>query len=112
VRRLELIERNRVLLAMKLFPWSLLLLNPFYFAARLAAGVAAATRGAGDTVHFPGAGGKWAMARALLSGDFQALRLAPRMLRKRADLRPIRRLAPGEVRRLILQHRLGLKETT
>ena len=36
--RLELIERNRVLLAVKLFPWSLLWLNPFYFAVRLAAG--------------------------------------------------------------------------
>jgi hypothetical protein len=32
------------------------------------------------------------------------------MLRKRAEIRPIRRLAPAEVRRLILQHRLGLKE--
>jgi len=110
-RRLELIERNRVLLALKLFPWSLLLLNPFYFAARLVAGIHAAARGSGDTVHFPGAAGKWAMARALLRGDFEALRLAPRMLRKRAEIRPIRRLAPAEVRRLILQHRLGLKET-
>ena len=110
-RRLELIERNRVLLALKLFPWSLLLLNPFYFAARLVAGIHAAARGYGDTVHFPGAAGKWAMARALLRGDFEALRLAPRMLRKRAEIRPIRRLAPAEVRRLILQHRLGLKET-
>jgi GT2 family glycosyltransferase len=111
VRRLELIERNRLLLALKLFPWSLLLLNPFYFVARLLAGIAAAMRGSGDTVHFPGAAGKWAMARALVRGDFQALRLAPRMLRKRAEIRPIRRLAPAEVRRLILQHRLGLKET-
>ena len=111
VRRLELIERNRVLLALKLFPWSLLLLNPFYFSVRLAAGLAAATRGAGDTVHFPGVSGKWAMARALLSGEFQALRLAPRMLRKRAEIRLLRRLAPAEVRRLILENRLALRET-
>jgi hypothetical protein len=44
VRRLELIERNRLLLAMKLFPWSLLWLNPVYFAARVWAGMAAAWR--------------------------------------------------------------------
>ncbi|MEI9975238.1 MAG: hypothetical protein WDO73_26170 [Ignavibacteriota bacterium] len=50
--RLQLIERNRVLLAVKLFPWSLLWLNPFYFAARLVAGLGAAQRGEGDTVHF------------------------------------------------------------
>ena len=54
VRRLELIERNRVLLALKLFPWSLLWLNPFYFAARLAAGFWRRAAGEGDTAHFPG----------------------------------------------------------
>jgi len=109
-RRLELIERNRVLLAAKLFPWSLLWLNPIYFAARLAAGAAMAGRGEGDTAHFPGVGGKLRMARALISGDWQALRLLPRMLRKRAEVGRIRRLAPGEVRRLIMANRLSLRE--
>jgi hypothetical protein len=54
--------------------------------------------------------GKWAMAGALVRGDLAALRLAPRMLRKRADIRRIRRLTPGEVRRLILAHRLSLRD--
>jgi GT2 family glycosyltransferase len=111
-RRLELIERNRLLLAFKLFPWSLLWLNPFYFAARVAAGVAAARSGAGDTVHFPGLRGKWTMAKALVKGEWGAFKLLPRMLRKRTAIRAIRRLSPGEVRRLILAHRLRLKETT
>ncbi|HEY1343093.1 MAG TPA: glycosyltransferase family 2 protein [Bryobacteraceae bacterium] len=109
-RRLELIERNRVLLALKLFPWSLLWLNPLFFAARLAAGARMAHRGTGDTAHFPGLAGKWAMARALASGDFAALRLAPRMLRKRRELRRIRRLSPADVRRLIWRNRLSLAE--
>jgi GT2 family glycosyltransferase len=108
--RLELIERNRVLLALKLFPWSLLWLNPFYFALRLAAGAAMAGRGAGDTAHFPGIAGKWRMAAALVRGDLGALRLAPRMLRKRAEVNRIRQLSPREVRRLILDHRLRLRE--
>jgi GT2 family glycosyltransferase len=110
--RLELIERNRLLLALKLFPWSLLWLNPFYFAARIAAGIAAARRGAGDTAHFPGLRGKWKMATAVVKGDWGALRLLPRMMRKRAAIRRLRRLSPGDVRRLILAHRLSLKETT
>ena len=109
-RRLALIERNRLLLALKLFPWSLLWLNPFFYAARLAAGLVAALRGTGDTAHFPGLSGKWSMARAMLSGDLAALRMAPRMLRKRAEIGRIRRLAPREVRRLILAHRLRLGE--
>jgi hypothetical protein len=109
-RRLELIERNRVLLALKLFPWSLLWLNPLFFAARLVAGFAAAQRGTGDTTHFPGLGGKWMIARALMSGNLQAMRLAPRILRKRREIDAIRRLSPREVRRLLLAHRLSLKD--
>ncbi len=108
--RLKLIERNRVLLAVKLFPWSLLWLNPFYFASRLAAGAAKAGRGAGDTAHFPGAGGKLRMAGAILAGDLAAFALVPRMLRKRREIARLRRLSPGEVRRLIFAHRLGLGE--
>jgi GT2 family glycosyltransferase len=109
-RRLELIERNRLLLVFKLFPWSLLVLNPFFFALRVAAGIAAARRGRGDTAHFPGLRGMGTMARAFLRGNLAALRLAPRMLRRRAEIRPIRKLSPGEVRRLILANRLALRE--
>lgn len=110
VRRLELIERNRLLLAVKLFPWSLLLLNPLFFAARLAAGALAACLGAGDTAYFPGLAGKWRLVRALAVGQFEALRMAPRMLGKRADLRRIRRLTPAQVRRLIWNNRLRLRD--
>jgi GT2 family glycosyltransferase len=109
-RRLELIERNRVLLAVKLFPWSLLWLNPLYFAARLAAGAAKAGKGEGDTAYFPGIRGKLRIVRSLVVGDWQALRMLPRMLRKRAAIARNRKLAPGEVRRLILANRLSLKE--
>jgi GT2 family glycosyltransferase len=107
-RRLKLIERNRVLLAVKLFPWSLLLLNPFYYALRLAAGFLMAHRGEGDTAHFPGIGGKVRIAGALLAGDLDALRLTPRMLRKRSSV--VRAISAADVRRLILAHRLSLRE--
>jgi GT2 family glycosyltransferase len=106
--RLKLIERNRVLLAVKLFPWSLLLFNPFYYALRLAAGFLMAHRGEGDTAHFPGILGKVRIAGALLGGDLDALRLTPRMLRKRAQVR--RTLTPHEVKQLLLTHRLSLRD--
>jgi GT2 family glycosyltransferase len=108
--RLQLIERNRVLLAVKLFPWSLLLLNPFYYALRLMAGAVLARRNHGDTAHFPGAAGKWTIVRALAAGDFAALRMIPRMLAKRAQIGRIRQLTPGQIRRLLLAHRLSLRE--
>ena len=57
-RRLELIERNRVLLAVKLFPWSLLCLNGAYWVARVGAGVWAGATGKGEVARFPGITGK------------------------------------------------------
>ena len=109
-RRLELIERNRILLAAKLFPWSLLCLNGVYYTARMAAGAWAAMRGRGEASRFPGLGGKFRIATALLKGGLSAVVLAPKMLRKRRDLRRVRKLTPAEVRRLILSHRIGLRE--
>jgi GT2 family glycosyltransferase len=109
-RRLELIERNRVLLAVKHFPWSLLWLNGVFYLARLAAGAWAALRGRGDTRHFPGLRGKLTLAATLLKADLAALRMAPAMLRKRHRLRPLRRLSSGEIRRLLWRYRITLRE--
>ncbi len=111
-RRLELIERNRVLLAVKLFPWSLLGLNAVYYAMRLGAGVWAAITGQGEVGKFPGVRGKVQAAVALVRGDWQALRLMPRMLGKRRGIERIRKLSPEEVRSLILAHRIPLKQLT
>ena len=110
LRRLQLIERNRLLLAIKLFPASLLLLNPLFFAMRLAAGLVAAHRGRGDTAHFPGFSGKWKMARALFQGDLEALRLTPRIWRKRAAINSFRQLDARDIWRLIFANRLPLTE--
>lgn len=111
-RRLELIERNRVLLAAKLFPWSLLWLNGAYYLARLAAGLWAAATRKGEVGRIPGASGKIRAAMALVKGDLAALRLLPRMLAKRGGIKRISKLSPREVRMLILQHRIPLKQLT
>jgi len=111
-RRLELIERNRVLLAAKLFPWSLLWLNVAYYLARLGAGLWAAMRHKGEVSRYPGVRGKMSAALAMLKGDFSALMLLPRMLRKRRSVNRIRKLSPGEVRKLIFQYRIPLKQLT
>jgi GT2 family glycosyltransferase len=108
-RRIELIERNRVLLAAKLFPWSLLWLNGFYYAVRLAAGVRAALAGRGETARFVGVRGKLRLVAALARGDWQALLLLPRMLAKRRETRRYRRLTARQVRRLILENRPPLR---
>jgi GT2 family glycosyltransferase len=109
-RRLELIERNRILLAAKLFPWSLLCLNAVYLAARVSAGMWAAARGRGEVGRYPGVSGKMLVAGALLKGVFSATMLLPKMLSKRREVRSFRKLSPGQTRRLILNHRISLRE--
>lgn len=109
-RRLELIERNRVLLAAKLFPWSLLWLNGVYYLARIAAGAWWAMLGKGEASQFRGISGKRTMLLALIKGDLQAMMLLPKMFGKRRRIERLRKLSPGEVRRLLLKYRIPLKD--
>jgi len=108
-RRIFLIERNRVLLAAKLFPWSLVAVNWYYFGLRLAGGLLAAAGGTGEMARFPGWAGKLRLAWTIIRADLAALALLPRMLRKRRAVRRIAKLAPAEVRRLILRHRIPVR---
>ena len=84
--------------------------EPAYYAMRLGAGVWAAITGQGEVGKYPGVRGKLAAALALLKGDWQAVPLLPRMLAKRRDVERIRKLSPREVRQLIMEHRISLKE--
>src|SRR5258708_3771680 len=111
-RRLELIERNRVLLAVKHFPLSLLWLNWAYFGLRIGAGIWAAAHGRGEVGRFPGIGGKLRVCKAILRANWEAITLVPRTLRKRWALRPLRRLTPRQLRQLIEQYRVPLRELT
>ena len=108
-RRIFLIERNRVLLAAKLFPWSLLLLNPFYFALRLAGGLLAAARGKGEMAHFPGLWNKLCLAATIVRADLAAAGMLPRTLRKRRQVRRLAKLTPAQLRKLILDHRIRVR---
>lgn len=109
-RRIELIERNRVLLAAKLFPWSLLCLNGAYYLARIAAGTLAASRNRGDVSRFPGLTGKLRLISALLKADLQAISMLPRMFRKRSHINRIRKLNSSQTKQLLKRFRIPLRE--
>ncbi len=109
-RRLTLIERNRVLLVWKLFPWNLLWANGAYYLARVVAGLWAAFRNKGELRHYPGAQGKLTVAAALIRGNWSALPLIPSMLRKRKAFRSRHRLTDRQIRGLLLHYRIKLKE--
>ena len=110
VRRLALIERNRILLVAKLFPWNWLLATPFYFGLRLAAGVWAALLGQGETRHYPGVSGKLRLAEGLLRGQWEALWLLPRILRKRKEIERFRKRSDAEIIELLRKHGISLRE--
>jgi GT2 family glycosyltransferase len=109
-RRITLIERNRVLLAVKLFPWNLIWLNGAYYMARIGAGLWAALRNHGELRRYSGTRGKLSAAMALAWGTITAIPLIPSMLRKRRAFRPKRRLTPRQIRSLLLRHRISLRE--
>jgi GT2 family glycosyltransferase len=109
-RRIALIERNRVLLAVRHFPLSLLWRNGYYYALRIAGGIRAAARGEGEAARFPGVGGKLRIAFGLVAGDAAALWLLPATLRKRISDRALRRLTPSQVHALILENRISLAD--
>jgi hypothetical protein len=60
--------------------------------------------------RYQGPKGKLSAATALLRGSLSALPLIFSMLRKRRAFRPQRRLSPRQIRRLLLQHRISLRE--
>jgi len=62
--------------------------------------------------QYPGIRGKVQAAMALGKGDLEAMKLIPRMLRKRRHVNRIRKLSPREVKKLILRYRIPLKELT
>ena len=76
------------------------------------AGAWAGAKGSNETAHFKGIAGKLRLAGALLSGDLQALRLAPRILRKRREMRKLSKLTPRQMRELLLSNRISLSELT
>lgn len=109
-RRIALIERNRILLATKLFPWNWLLATPFYFALRVLASAWATLRQRGEGKHYAGVSGKLRLALGLAQGNLAALRLVPRMLKKRKEIERFRKRSDAEVIALLEQYRISLRE--
>ena len=109
-RRIQLIERNRVWLAVIHFPLWLLLLNPFFYLLRLSAGIVAGLLGYGEAGQVQGFRAKIDLGIALLSADWEALKGIPKMWAKRRAWRAKRKLNDREVVSLMRRHHLTLAE--
>ena len=109
-QRLFLIERNRIWLAVKLFPLRLLILNPFYTAARLLATAAAWAGGRGEISRAVSSTSPTRLLQCLVRAHWAALRGLPTMLRKRRDTRGRRVLSASETARMIRRFRIPLAD--
>jgi len=108
--RIRLIERNRVWLAAKHFPLWLLLLNPFFYALRLLAGLLAGISGSGESGQVEGIRAKIDLGLTLLRADIEAISGLAKMWRKRRAWRKLRKLDDSSLVALLKQHQLSLAE--
>lgn len=109
-QRVALIERNRLLLVVKLFPGTLLWLNGVFFLARVTGTALAAMVNRGEVSKFKTPGAKLRLFLAFLKGQWQAVRLFPKMWRKRRTILAHRVLSPRQTCRLLLRYRMPLGE--
>ena len=109
-KRLFLIERNRLWLVIKLFPWRLWPAVPVFFAMRLAATAIAARRGEGEAGSARSEIGLLGLLQCLVSANIAALWGLPKMLRKRRVLRKSRRLTGAEAAALLRRYRISLAQ--
>jgi GT2 family glycosyltransferase len=104
------VERNRVLLLVKLFPVSLIAASPFWTAARLLLQGFGAITGRGAAGRLASQTGLLHLVGLVLSAYASALRALPGVLRERWRWRHHRRLSSAGFRRLLDDFRLGARE--
>jgi len=108
--RIFLIERNRLWLVFKLFPPRMWPLMPFYYVKRTLASAGSAMRGEGDSAQAGRSLGTWGLLKCLIRAHAAAFAGLPRMLRKRRELRPLRKLSGAETAAFLEKYRIPLED--
>jgi GT2 family glycosyltransferase len=110
--KIMLVERNRLLLAIKNFPWPLLLQNPFWTLRRFYWNAYAAFRGKGSASRFVETNGWRQMLVNLVWSYFSALKLLPHAFRKRRMIQRTRRVSNRETLDLLRRFKIDVRELT
>ncbi len=110
--KVMLVERNRLLLAIKNFSWPLLLQNPFWTVRRFFWNAYAIIRGRGSAARFVQTNG-WRQTLFNLAWSYMsAARLLPEALRRRREIQRTRRLSNREMLRLLRRFQIDVRELT
>jgi GT2 family glycosyltransferase len=110
--KVMLVERNRLLLAVKNFSWPLLLQNPFWTLRRLWWNAYAVVRRKGSAARFVEAYG-WRRTLFNLGWSYvSAAKLLPEALRRRRIIQQTRQLSHREMRELFGRFQIDVRELT
>jgi GT2 family glycosyltransferase len=105
-----LVERNRIWVAVKNFPISLILLGQFYTLWRYLFQAYGALRGRGAAGRFTSDFSKVELVKILLEAYLSAVRKFPLMLKKRRMIQKKKRITNREVYRLIKRYGISARE--
>ena len=110
--KIFLVERNRIWLALKLFPWPHLLAVPVYTAVRFAYSLGALLARRGDVGRSTREGSVWGLVGAVLRAQWAAFVTLPRMLAKRRDVARHRKISTPEFTHLIRRYSISARRLT
>jgi GT2 family glycosyltransferase len=105
-----LVERNRVWVAVKCLPLSLLIVSPLFTLLRLATQAWGATLGKGAAGRFTRDHSSLALVQVLGQAIVAAARGLPAALRKRRDVQRRRRIVRGEAFDWLRRYGMGVRE--
>ncbi|PYS36770.1 MAG: glycosyltransferase family 2 protein [Acidobacteria bacterium] len=110
--KVMLVERNRLLLAVKNFPWLLLLQNPFWTVRRLWWYAYAVLQRKGAAARFVETNGWRQTAFNFMWSYFSAMKLLPDALRKRQRIQRSKRVSDRELLQLLRRFQIDVRELT
>jgi hypothetical protein len=110
--KVMLVERNRLLLAIKNFPWTLLLQNPFWTMRRLWWNAYGVMRKKGAASRFVETNG-WRQTLFNLCWSYlSAAKLLPEAWRRRRIIQRTRRISSRQMRQLFEKFQIDVRELT
>lgn len=107
--KIYLVERNRLWLAIKLFPWPLLVANPLFTVYRWAWNLIGFICGRGVAGNFRKEGSASSLATTILRANLDAIGELGRVLRQRKKIRVSRRIGNLRFLRLLWRFRISAR---
>lgn len=109
-KKVYFVERNRIFLLVKTFPWTWILRSPAYSLARYVMNLASVVKGVGSASGFRREHSTASLAGVFFKSSLHGMLGIPKMWRKRRGL--VRRRTNSEMVRVMRRHRIGLRELT